>query len=59
MNELVTTEISPCPFCGSTKLKVESKHHGRHYYEGTHSATVRCQRSDGFLQSREGKVPRR
>jgi Lar family restriction alleviation protein len=35
-------EIKPCPFCGNTKLKVESKHHGSHYYEGTHSATVRC-----------------
>ena len=35
-------EIIPCPFCGGTKLKVESKHNGRHYYEGTHSATVRC-----------------
>ena len=35
-------EIKPCPFCGNTKLKVESKHHGHHYYEGTHSASVRC-----------------
>lgn len=35
-------EINPCPFCGNTKLKVESKHHGHHYYEGTHSASVRC-----------------
>lgn len=35
-------EINPCPFCGNTKLKVESKHHGTHYYTGTHSATVRC-----------------
>ena len=39
-------ELEPisCPFCGGTKLKVESKHHGHHYYEGTHSATVRCNR---------------
>jgi Lar family restriction alleviation protein len=36
--------IIPCPFCGSTKLKVDSKHHGKHYYEGSHSATVRCQK---------------
>lgn len=42
MSTDVTSGISPCPFCGSTKLKVESKHHGQHYYEGTHSATVRC-----------------
>ena len=35
-------EINPCPFCGNTKLKVESKHHGTHYYTGTHSASVRC-----------------
>ena len=35
-------EIKPCPFCGSTSLKVESKHNGRLYYIGTHSATVRC-----------------
>lgn len=35
-------ELKPCPFCGNTKLKIESKHHGHHYYEGTHSASVRC-----------------
>lgn len=35
-------ELKPCPFCGSTKLKVESKHNGAHYYQGTHSASVRC-----------------
>ena len=35
-------ELKPCPFCGSTKLKVESKHNGTHYYSGTHTATVRC-----------------
>jgi Lar family restriction alleviation protein len=35
-------ELKPCPFCGSTSLKIESKHHGTHYYSGTHSATVRC-----------------
>lgn len=35
-------EINPCPFCGNTKLKVESKHNGTHYYTGAHSATVRC-----------------
>ena len=35
-------ELKPCPFCGSTSLKVESKHNGRLYYTGTHSATVRC-----------------
>lgn len=38
----MSIEINPCPFCGNTKLKVESKHHGHHYYEGTHSASVRC-----------------
>jgi Lar family restriction alleviation protein len=35
-------ELKPCPFCGNTKLKIESKHHGMHYYTGTHSASVRC-----------------
>ena len=35
-------ELKPCPFCGNTKLKIVSKHHGHHYYEGTHSASVRC-----------------
>lgn len=35
-------EMKPCPFCGNTKLKVDSKHHGTHYYTGTNSATVRC-----------------
>lgn len=35
-------ELKPCPFCGNTKLKIESKHHGTHYYTGTHSASVRC-----------------
>ena len=34
--------LKPCPFCGSTSLKVESKHNGTHYWTGTHSATVRC-----------------
>lgn len=35
-------ELKPCPFCENTKLKIESKYHGHHYYEGTHSASVRC-----------------
>ena len=35
-------KLKPCPFCGSTSLKLESKHNGTHYYTGTHSATVRC-----------------
>lgn len=35
-------ELKPCPFCGNTKLKIESKHNGRIYYTGTHSASVRC-----------------
>ena len=34
--------IAPCPFCGNTKLKVESKHNGKWSNTGTHSATVRC-----------------
>lgn len=38
----MSMEIKPCPFCGNVKLKVESKHHGTHYYTGTHSASVRC-----------------
>ena len=38
----MNVELKPCPFCGNTKLKVESKHHGTHYYTGTHSASVRC-----------------
>ena len=42
MSETVTSQISPCPFCGSTKLKVESKHNGKWSNTGTHSATVRC-----------------
>ena len=36
------TTLKPCPFCGGTSLKIESKHNGTHYYTGTHSATVRC-----------------
>lgn len=45
MDENVTTEIiKACPFCGSRKLKVESKHNGRTCHVGTHSATVRCQK---------------
>ena len=35
-------ELKPCPFCGSTSLKIESKHNGELYYRGTHSASVRC-----------------
>jgi Lar family restriction alleviation protein len=38
----IEVEILPCPFCGNTKLKVESKHNGRTCHVGTHSATVRC-----------------
>ena len=34
--------LKPCPFCGSTSLKLEHKHNGTHYWTGTHSATVRC-----------------
>ena len=34
--------LKPCPFCGSTSLKVESKHNGQWRGTGTHSATVRC-----------------
>lgn len=30
-------KLRPCPFCGSTKLKVESKHN-----EYAHTASVRC-----------------
>ena len=36
------SELKPCPFCGSTSLKIESKHNGTHYWTGTRSATVRC-----------------
>ena len=39
---MMEVELKPCPFCGNTKLKIASKHHGHHYYEGTHSASVRC-----------------
>lgn len=35
-------ELKPCPFCGSTSLKVESKHNGQWTFTGTHSVTVRC-----------------
>lgn len=38
----MANELLPCPFCGSTSLKIESKHNGTHYWTGTHSATVRC-----------------
>jgi hypothetical protein len=38
----MSVELKPCPFCRNTKLKIESKHHGTHYYTGTHSASVRC-----------------
>lgn len=35
-------KLKPCPFCGSTSLKIEIKHNGTLYYSGTLSATVRC-----------------
>ena len=35
-------ELKPCPFCCSTKLKIESKHNGKWHNTGTHSASVRC-----------------
>ena len=40
--EVIEEGILPCPFCGNTKLKVDSKHNGHHSNVGTHSATVRC-----------------
>ena len=40
--EIIETGIDPCPFCGNTKLKVDSKHNGKWSNTGTHSATVRC-----------------
>ena len=44
MSETITSGISPCPFCGYTKPKIESKHNGRTCDVGTHCATVRCGR---------------
>ena len=38
----MSVEINAFPWCGSTKVKVESKHHGMNCYTGTHSASVRC-----------------
>ena len=35
-------ELHPCYFCGSTKLKIESKHNGKWRNTGTHTASVRC-----------------
>jgi Lar family restriction alleviation protein len=40
--KIIETGIDPCPFCGNTKLKVDSKHNGKWSNTGTHSATVRC-----------------
>lgn len=40
--EVIEEGILPCPFCGNTKLKVDSKHNGQWSNTGTHSATVRC-----------------
>lgn len=40
--EVIEEGILPCPFCGNTKLKVDSKHNGQWSHTGTHSATVRC-----------------
>ena len=40
--EVIEEGILPCPFCGNTKLKVDSKHNGKWSHVGTHSATVRC-----------------
>jgi len=34
--------LKPCPFCGSTSVKIHSKHNGKWSGTGTHSATVRC-----------------
>ena len=40
--EVIEEGILPCPFCGNTKLKIDSKHNGKWSNTGTHSATVRC-----------------
>lgn len=34
--------LKPCPFCGSTSVKIHGKHNGKKSGSGTHSATVRC-----------------
>ena len=51
-------ELKPCPFCGNTKLKIESKHNGSHYYCGTHSATVRCNKCHARGPTASCKVER-
>lgn len=49
-------ELKPCPFCGNTKVKVESKHNGTHYYCGTHSASVRCSKCHARGPTASSKV---
>lgn len=45
----MNNKLKPCPFCGSTSLKIESKHHGQWSETGTHSITVRCNKCHALL----------
>lgn len=38
------TKLKPCPFCGGTKLKIDSKRTFRHGGKKHCSVTVRCMR---------------
>lgn len=54
----MNNKLKPCPFCGSTSLKIESKHHGQWSETGTHSITVRCNKCHargGSASSKAGK----
>lgn len=52
-------ELKPCPFCGSTSLKVESKHNGQWHDSGTHSATVRCNKCHARGSTASSKAGKR
>ena len=56
-NEFVPEyELKPCPFCGSTSLKIDSKHNGHWSNTGTHSATVRCNKCHSRGPTSSSKV---
>lgn len=50
--------INPCPWCGNTKVRVESKHNGDVYWRGTHSASVRCSKCHARGPTASCKVER-
>lgn len=52
------TKLKPCPFCGSTKLKIDSKRKLIHYKHTVYYTTsVRCSCCHARGETTSGEVP--